>query len=106
MMVTVCPSELFSDLRESMDEFEGEILFLADRSGSMDGPKIDELKDALLVFLKSLPTKCKFNIYSFGDHVSSLWSHSSAYNESTMQQALDHVSTFQADFGARKCLRL
>lgn len=104
MMVNVSPSELFSDLRESMDEFEGEILFLADRSWSMDGSKISSLKDALLVFLKSLPAKCKFNIYSFGDHASSLWSHSSAYNESTMQQALDHVSTFQADFGGTEVL--
>lgn len=104
MMVTVCPNELFSDLQESMDEFEGEILFLADRSASMSGTKLKQLKDALLVFLKSLPTNCRFNIYSFGNYTSSLWSHSSVYNESTMRQALEHVSTFQADFGGTEVL--
>lgn len=104
MMVTVSPNELFSDLEESMDEFDGEILFLADRSGSMAGPKIEELRDALLVFLKSLPTNCKFNIYSFGSNVASLWPQSMPYNESSMQKALNHVSTFVADFGGTEVL--
>lgn len=104
MMVTVRPNELFSDLRESMDEFEGEILFLVDRSGSMDGMKIQEIKDALLVFLKSLPENCKFNIYSFGGYSSSLWSQSMPYNESTLQEALNHVSTFEANFGGTEVL--
>ncbi|KAL1880746.1 hypothetical protein Daus18300_001360 [Diaporthe australafricana] len=104
MMVTVRPSELFSDLQESMDEFDGEVLFLADRSGSMYGPKTEALKDALLVFLKSLPEKCKFNLYSFGSTVSSLWPHSMPYSESTVEEALAHVSTFQADFGGTEVL--
>ncbi|KAH8777333.1 von Willebrand factor type A domain-containing protein [Diaporthe sp. PMI_573] len=104
MMVTVRPSELFSDLRESMNEFDGEILFLADRSGSMRGEKIEELKNALLVFLKSLPAKCRFNLYSFGNSVSGLWPSSMPYNETTMQQALDHISTFEADFGGTEVL--
>lgn len=105
MMVTVRPSELFSNLQESMDEFDGEVIFLADRSSSMRGRKIEELKDALLVFLKSLPAKCKFNIYSFGRRGSSLWPHSRTYDESTMQQAIDHVSAFQADFRGTEVLR-
>lgn len=104
MMVTVHPSELFSDLRESMNEFEGEILFLADRSGSMRGPKIEALKDALLVFLKSLPAKCKFNLYSFGSDVSGLWPCSVPYDDSTVQDALDHVSTFEANYGGTRVL--
>lgn len=104
MMVTVRPSELFSDLRQSMGEFDGEIIFLADRSGSMDGPKIEALKDALLVFLRSLPEKCKFNLYSFGSYVSSIWPQSRPYNDSTMQEALNHVSAFRADFGGTEVL--
>lgn len=104
MMVTVHPSELFSDLRESMNEFEGEILFLADRSGSMRGPKIETLKDALLVFLKSLPARCKFNLYSFGSTVSGLWPCSMPYDDSTVQDALDHVSTFEANYRGTEVL--
>ncbi|KAK7697965.1 hypothetical protein SLS64_013052 [Diaporthe eres] len=105
MMVTVRPSELFSDLQESMDEFDGEVIFLADRSSSMRGRKIEELKDALLVFLKSLPEKSQFNLYSFGSDVSSLWPHSRMYDEATMQEAIDHVSTFRADFGGTNVLK-
>lgn len=105
MMVTVRPSELFSNLRESMDEFDGEVIFLADRSGSMEGSKIQALKDALLVFLKSLPAKSKFNLYSFGSDVSSLWPCSRMYDEATMQEAIDHVSSFQADFGGTEVLK-
>lgn len=105
MMVTVRPSELFSDLRESMNEFQGEILFLADRSGSMRGPKIETLKDALLVFLKSLPARCKFNLYSFGSTVSGLWPCSMPYDDSTVQDALDHVSTFEANYRGTEVLK-
>lgn len=105
MVVTLRPSELFSDLQESMDEFEGEIMFLADRSGSMAGSKMKELKDALLVFLKSLPAKCRFNLYSFGNEASSLWPLSMPYGDSTIQEALDHVSMFQADFGGTEVLK-
>lgn len=70
----------------------------------MGGPKIEELRDALLVFLKSLPANCKFNIYSFGSNVVSLWPQSMPYNESNMQQALNHVSTFTANFGGTEVL--
>lgn len=104
MMVTVRPNELFSDVRQSMDEFEGEVLFLADRSGSMEGSKLSELKDALLLFLKSLPAKCRFNLYSFGSAVSSLWPHSMPYDDPTLQKAMEYVSTFQADFGGTEVL--
>lgn len=105
LMVTVRPSELFSDLRESMSEFDGEVLFLADRSGSMRGPKMEELKHALFVFVKSLPPKCRFNLYSFGSDVSGLWGSSVPYRESTVQHALDHILTFQADFGGTEVLK-
>ncbi|KAG6355044.1 hypothetical protein INS49_004125 [Diaporthe citri] len=105
MMVTVRPSELFSDPQESMDEFDGEILFLADRSGSMEGLKMEQLKEGLFVFLKSIPAKCKFNLYSFGSDVSSLWPCSMQYDESTLEKALRYLSTFQADFGGTEVLK-
>ena len=47
-----------------------EIIFIADRSGSMEG-NVGMLKDALKVFLKSLPAGVKFNILSFGSRCAS-----------------------------------
>lgn len=64
-MVAVRPRELFSDLRESMGELDVEVLFLTYRSASMRRAKMEELGNALLVFVKSFPPKCRFNLYSF-----------------------------------------
>lgn len=75
-----------------------EIVFVVDRSGSMGG-KIPTLIAALKVFLKSLPVSVKFNICSFGTHNKFMFKKSKAYNQSSLQEALDHVNGFAADFG-------
>ncbi|POS78617.1 von Willebrand domain-containing protein [Diaporthe helianthi] len=77
-------TKLFSDLRESMGELDVEVLFLTYRSASMRRAKMEELGNALLVFVKSFPPKC---------------------SESTVQHALDHLSTFQADFVGTEVLK-
>lgn len=43
-------------------------IFLVDRSGSMEGLSIEITKEALSIFLRSLPPDCNFSILSFGDH--------------------------------------
>lgn len=42
--------------------------------GSMDGPRIRSAQTALLVFLKSLPPGCYFNIIGFGSTFELLFS--------------------------------
>ncbi|KAJ5784657.1 uncharacterized protein N7503_009869 [Penicillium pulvis] len=73
-----------------------EIVFVIDRSGSMRG-NISTLKDALRVFLKSLPLGVCFNICSFGSEYSFLWPSSKAYDKSSLQEALNLVNSIGAD---------
>lgn len=75
-----------------------EIVFVIDRSGSMGG-NISTLKDALQVFLKSLPLGVCFNICSFGSTFSFLWPSSKVYDKSSLQDALSLVTQIDADMG-------
>lgn len=42
-------------------------IFIVDRSGSMSGRKMDMTKEALKLFIQSLPPGCTFEIISFGN---------------------------------------
>lgn len=104
MMVTLNPRDLFPS-PTLVDDFNGEIIFIADRSGSMGGSKMNTLRDAMTVFLKSLPKECHFNIYSFGSNYSSLWEKSRQYSQESLDAAIHHVSTtFSANMGGTEIL--
>lgn len=61
---------------------EQEYIFLVDRSGSMGGDRIDMARKALVVLLRSLPHKgTTFNVCSFGNEQSALFSNSVQYNQ-------------------------
>ncbi|KAI0540870.1 von Willebrand factor type A domain-containing protein [Xylaria digitata] len=73
----------------------GEIVFIVDMSGSMRQVVIQ----ALTILLKSLPVGTKFNICSFGSQYSFLRSRSKSYNEVNLNEALNHIATFDVNFG-------
>ncbi|KAI4205079.1 MAG: hypothetical protein LQ350_000706 [Teloschistes chrysophthalmus] len=91
MLLTLVP-------RFSLPQSHPEIVFVADRSGSMRG-QIPTLVSALRVFLKSLPVGVKFNICSFGSTSSFLWPKSQVYSRDSVNEALAHVDSFDADYG-------
>lgn len=98
LMVTLPPKFLGQTTPAQMDE-KGEILFLADQSGSMYD-KIESLKSAMEFFLKGIPVGKTFNIWSFGSDYSSWCPQSVDYNEGTLSAALAHVDkTFGDDMG-------
>ncbi|KAJ6104655.1 hypothetical protein N7523_010975 [Penicillium sp. IBT 18751x] len=81
-----------------------EIVFVIDRSGSMDG-KIRTLRSALELFLKSVPLGVPFNIVSFGSSHKSLWPRSKVSSEESLAQALSHTRKINADMGGTEILR-
>ncbi|KAJ5437894.1 uncharacterized protein N7458_008892 [Penicillium daleae] len=80
-----------------------EIVFVIDRSGSMQD-KIDTLKSALEVFVKSLPLGVPFNIVSFGSSYSTLWPRSRISDKESLCDALAFTKTIDADMGGTEIL--
>lgn len=91
MLLTLVP-------KFSLPRSNPEIVFVADRSGSMRS-NIPTLVSALKVFLKSLPVGVRFNICSFGSSHTFLWPKSQAYSRDSMGDALAHVEGFDANYG-------
>jgi Vault protein inter-alpha-trypsin domain/von Willebrand factor type A domain len=82
-----------------------EFVFVVDRSGSMEGQQIEQARDTLLLYLRSLPTSCTFNIVGFGSHYQSLFADGpKPYNDETLTVASAYVASMQADFGGTEIL--
>ena len=81
-----------------------EILFLVDRSGSMDGPSIAEARNALQLALRTLRPGCFFNIVGFGSSHSPLFPESQPYNDKTFAAASAYVQSMRADMGGTEIL--
>lgn len=87
-----------------------ELIFLIDRSGSMDSC-VETLKDALQLYLSSLPSSGQnndypiyFNFVSFGSKYKFLWPHSRLLNEQSFKDARTFIKSINADFGGTEIL--
>ena len=69
----------------------------------MSGRRITITKEAMKLFIKSLPPDCHFQVVSFGDRYSSMVLKEKedvhAYNESTVEEALQQIEMINADMG-------
>ncbi|CAD8213153.1 unnamed protein product [Paramecium pentaurelia] len=83
---------------------KGCYIFFIDRSGSMEGIRIEKAKQSLILFLKSLPEDCSFNIISFGSNVQKMFDIAQAYNQKTLNQAIKQVQEMDADLGGTNIL--
>jgi uncharacterized protein with von Willebrand factor type A (vWA) domain len=72
----------------------GEFIFVVDRSGSMSGAPMETTKDALKLFLRSLPADSKFNIISFGNRFEFAYPTSQFNNNKNLKDALKKVEYF------------
>lgn len=81
-----------------------ECIFLVDRSGSMRGSYIKSASETLILFLKSIPPGCSFNIIGFGSSYTSLFPSSIPYNQENLDQAISHAKSLQANLGGTELL--
>ena len=80
-----------------IDNFQGNFIFILDRSGSMYGQRIALAKLSLIYFLESLPENSKFNIISFGSYFYALSPENLISNDENIQKTLSLIEKFLAD---------
>ena len=81
-----------------------EFVFIVDRSGSMNGSFIRSASQTLVLFLKSIPPGCSFNIIGFGSSYKTLFPSSVPYNQENLDVAIRHAEALQADLGGTELL--
>ena len=81
-----------------------EITFLVDRSGSMNGSSIEEVRRALQLCLRSLQEGDRFDIVGFGSSFASLFGARGPYDQQSLDEAARHVGGMQADLGGTEIL--
>jgi len=81
-----------------------EVVFVIDRSGSMVGSSIAEVRNALQLCLRSLSAGSRFNIVSFGNTFEALFPVSRPYDEASMSEAAAFVATLEANMGGTELL--
>jgi Ca-activated chloride channel family protein len=85
-------------------EVAGELVFLLDCSGSMQGSSIDEARRALEIFLRAVPEAIWFNVYRFGSEFHCLWNRPRPATPDHVTEALAHLGRVQADLGGTEIL--
>jgi Ca-activated chloride channel family protein len=81
-----------------------EVIFVVDRSGSMGGSSIEEVRNALQLCLRSLTPGTRFNIVSFGSRFAPLFEGSRPYDDASLAEASAFVRSMDADMGGTEIL--
>ncbi|XP_029687299.1 von Willebrand factor A domain-containing protein 5B1 isoform X2 [Takifugu rubripes] len=95
LMLNFCPNLLCEP--SELHKATRELLFLVDRSGSMSGTKIQSVKEAMVIALKSLPPGTKLNIVGFGTTIKPLFTSSKMSTDVTILQACEYLQRMRAD---------
>ena len=81
-----------------------EFIILVDCSGSMSGSPINRTKEALEIFIRSLPTSCTFNVIRFGSNFEFLFEEPVFYSKEHVNKAIHLARTMKADLGGTDLL--
>ena len=96
-------SNTYRELNEKTSSSPMEFIFICDRSGSMKGERIKNLRYSVREFLKWLPKNSFFNIVSFGSDFKYMFPTSKKVQDFAYIADLE-VSNFKADFGGTNIL--
>ncbi|UJR20655.1 hypothetical protein I4U23_023777 [Adineta vaga] len=98
----------FLKVSNGHDETNTEFIFIVDCSGSMtEANGIDLAREAMLLFIRSLPVGSRFNIIRFGSSFDILFKDevlTVIYNEKTAQKAERLTRSMEADLGGTELL--
>ena len=62
---------------------------------------MNQVRETMQLFLRSIPEGSLFNIISFGTKWKALFQGSREYNQKSLQEASEHVSSMEADMGKK-----
>ena len=81
-----------------------DVVFLVDRSGSMQGSSIEQVRNALQICLRSLEAGCAFNIVGFGSTFESMFNEVRPYDEGSLTEASAYIAQLGASLGGTELL--
>ncbi len=82
----------------------GDIIFVLDCSGSMEGSSIAQAKKSLEILIRALSPGQKFNIYRFGSSFDKFSLNTGQFDEKSLNRALNFLSGTGADFDGTEIL--
>ncbi len=88
----------------SIELAAADVVFVVDRSGSMQGSSIEQVRNALQLCLRSLVPGSSFNIVGFGSRVEALFDGCRPYDDSSLAAASQHVDSMNASLGGTEML--
>ncbi len=87
------------------DDGPRDVLFVIDRSGSMQGESMEEARSALLLALKSLREGDRFNVTGFGSRWESIFDRPADCTQESVSGALKAIGGWDADMGGTEILQ-
>eukprot|EP01017_Pseudomicrothorax_dubius_P030091 TRINITY_DN3717_c0_g1_i15.p1 TRINITY_DN3717_c0_g1~~TRINITY_DN3717_c0_g1_i15.p1 ORF type:complete len:558 (-),score=82.86 TRINITY_DN3717_c0_g1_i15:789-2462(-) len=81
-----------------------DIYFVLDRSGSMEGKRIEKAIEALTTFIEALPSETKLNVISFGSNFSPLFNRCQRIDDGIKSQILAFLRNVKANMGCTELL--
>ena len=83
----------------TINETPGLFIFLIDQSGSMSGKSIDLVKQALLLFIQSLPAGSYFQLIGFGSNFKKYNEQPVEYNQANVRNIINVINDLKANMG-------